>query len=189
MTSSPPDSIADRLDSASLLDAPARAIGRVVRGAIPDGAPKTALSGRWLGHALHPVLTDLPIGTFTSALVLDLLGGRDAEDAADKLVAVGLATTPGTILTGWSDWADAEQANAGARRSGVVHAVLNATAVGFMAASYAARKRGDRGRGKRLTLVGMSLLSGGGWLGGHLSYNLGVGVDRAAPATGAQAAA
>ncbi|MEA2169290.1 MAG: hypothetical protein QOF76_2590 [Solirubrobacteraceae bacterium] len=178
--------IAHRIESVEALDAPAGLIGETVRGVLAPGPAKDALSGAWLGHALHPILTDLPIGTFTSAVLLDLFGG-DSGTAADKLILFGLAATPGTIVTGWSDWADAEQRSPAVRRSGIAHALSNATAVGFMAASYGARKRGRRGRGKLLSLAGMTLMGAGGWLGGHLSYTLGAGVDAGAPAQGAQA--
>jgi nitrite reductase/ring-hydroxylating ferredoxin subunit/uncharacterized membrane protein len=177
MPSPLPTTVADRLESMQALDPPAGVIGKAVRDAVPRGPVKDALSGTWLGHALHPLLTDLPIGTFTSALLLDFLGGAGARDAADRLIAIGLAAAPATFATGWNDWADTEPANDGVRRTGLVHAALNGTAVGLMAASLAARRRGARGRGKLLGLAGASLLGAGGWIGGHLSYAQGVGVD------------
>jgi nitrite reductase/ring-hydroxylating ferredoxin subunit/uncharacterized membrane protein len=180
MTSPLPSAVADAIESVEALDPPAQAIGKVVRDAIPAGPVKDALSGTWMGHALHPLLTDIPIGTFTSAVLLDLLGGADAQGAADKLIAIGLAATPGTFVTGWSDWADTEPGDPGVRRSGLLHAALNGTAVGFMALSLGARMRGNRGRGKAYALAGASLLGAGGWLGGHLSYAQGVGVDTTA---------
>jgi hypothetical protein len=54
-----------------------------------------------------------------------------------------------------------------------------------MVASYAARKRGARGRGKLLSLTGSAVLGCGGWLGGHLSYTLGAGVVARPRAAGA----
>ena len=79
MTTSPLNALAARLEAAEALDGPAAAIGRTVRGAIPEGPAKEALSGAWLGHALHPLLTDVPIGTWTSAVLLDFIGGRDGR--------------------------------------------------------------------------------------------------------------
>jgi uncharacterized membrane protein len=180
--------VANRIESVEGLDAPARLIGERVRGALKPGPAKRALSGAWLGHALHPLLTDVPIGTFTSAVLLDFFGGESGT-ASDRLILFGLAATPGTILTGWSDWADAEQRSPAVRRAGIVHAVSNAAAVGLMAASYRARKGGRRASGKGLSLAGMTLMGAGGWLGGHLSYKLGAGVEAGAPAQGAQAQA
>src|SRR4051812_8445468 len=167
MTSPLPSAVADAIESVEALDPPAQAIGKVIRDAIPAGPVKDGLSGTWMGHALHPLLTDIPIGTFTSAMLLDLVG---EDDAARKLIGVGLAAVPATVATGWSDWADTEPASAGVRRSGIVHATFNGAAAGLMAASWVARRNGNTGRGKLLSLAGMALLGGGGWLGGHLSY-------------------
>ncbi len=174
MTSPLSRAVAERLESLQSLDPPAQAIGKAVRSAIPGGPVKDALSGTWLGHPLHPLLTDVPIGAYTSAVILDVLG---EGDAATKLIAVGLAATPSVLITGWSDWADAETGNAPVRRTGILHAAVNGTATGLMAASLAARRNGARGRGRLLSLAGLGLIGAGGWLGGHLSYARGVGVD------------
>jgi uncharacterized membrane protein len=189
MTISPLNSLVARLESAEALDGPGRTAGRTVRGLIPDGAPKDVLSGAWLGHALHPIMTDIPIGAWTSSVLLDWIGGSDSRSAADRLILIGVLAAGATIATGWSDWADAEQRNAAVRRSGLVHAAANATATALMTGSYVARKRGVRGRGKLLSLAGSAALGAGGWLGGHLSYTLGAGVTAGAPAARAQATA
>ncbi|MGI8622808.1 MAG: DUF2231 domain-containing protein [Solirubrobacteraceae bacterium] len=173
----PLNAAAERLEGVQALDLPARTIGTLVRRAIPPGPAKTALSGAWLGHALHPLLTDVPIGTFTSAVLLDLLGGRGSEDSADKLIALGIVSVPGVVATGWSDWADEEARSPAIRRAGVVHAVLNVASVGMMGASLLARRGGDRARGKALALAGMGVMGSAGWLGGHLSYTKGSRVE------------
>ena len=180
MTSPLPAAAAERLEAIEALDAPAKKIGKTVRNALPGGPVKDALSGTWMGHALHPLLTDIPIGTFTSAFLCDVAG---EETAARKLIAAGLAATPATIVTGWSDWADSEVGDAGVRRSGLVHAAFNATATVLMTASWVARRRGDGG-GKLLSLAGLGLIGAGGWIGGHLSYGRGIGVDQTAFDTG-----
>lgn len=189
MTSSPLNDLAARLESLEALDGLGQTAGRTLRELIPDGAPKDVLSGAWLGHALHPLLTDIPIGVWTSSVILDWTGGRDSRSAADRLILTGLGAAGATIATGWSDWADTEQRDPRVRRSGLVHAAANATATALMAGSYVARKRGARGRGKLLSLAGSAALGAGGWLGGHLSYTLGAGVTADAPATGVQATA
>jgi nitrite reductase/ring-hydroxylating ferredoxin subunit/uncharacterized membrane protein len=171
VTSPLPNAVAEGIESLDALDEPAEAIGKFFRNAIPAGPVKDGLSGTWLGHALHPLLTDVPIGAFTSAVLLDLAG---EDEAARKLIGFGLAAAPPTFLTGWNDWADTEPTSDGVRRAGIVHALTNGTGVALMAASYVARRRG---RGKLLSLAGMGLLGAGGWLGGHLSYAQGVGVD------------
>ena len=189
MTISPLNALVARLESVEALDGLGRPAGRTVRALIPDGAPKDALSGAWLGHALHPILTDIPIGAWTSAVLLDWTGGKQSRSGADRLILTGVLAAGATIATGWSDWADAEQGNTAVRRSGLVHAAANATATALMIGSYLARKRGARGRGRLLSLAGSTALSAGGWLGGHLTYTLGAGVSARAPAAGMQAAA
>jgi uncharacterized membrane protein len=186
MTSSPLNALVARLEAVAALDGLGRTVGRVVRELIPDGAPKDALSGAWLGHALHPIMTDIPIGTWTSSVLLDWTGGKASRSAADRLLLTGVLAAGVTIASGWSDWADAEQRNDAARRSGLVHAGANATATALMTSSWVARKRGARGRGRLLSLAGSAALGVGGWLGGHLSYTLGVGVTADAPAAGLQ---
>ena len=119
---SPLQPVVDTIESAGALDAPGKAIGKKVRGIISPGPVKDAVSGTWLGHALHPVLTDLVIGSFTSATLLDVLGGDDDGKAAGRLIGVGIAAYGPTALTGVNDWADAEPADPAVRRVGLVHA-------------------------------------------------------------------
>jgi uncharacterized membrane protein len=187
MSSSPLNALAARLESVAALDGPAQVAGRTVRGLIGDGAAKDVLSGAWLGHALHPIMSDIPIGAWTSAALLDWTGGSESRSAADRLILTGVLAAGATAATGWSDWASAEQGNAAVRRSGLVHAAANGTAVALMVGSYVARKRGARGRGRLLSLAGSAALGTGGWLGGHLSYTLGAGVTAGVPPAGAQA--
>jgi uncharacterized membrane protein len=189
MTTSPLNSLASRLESLEFLDGLGRPAGQAVRALIPDGAPKDVLSGAWLGHALHPIMTDIPIGVWTSSVLLDWIGGKDSQVGADRLVLTGVLAAGATVATGWSDWADAEQGNPAVRRSGLIHAAANATATALMTSSYVARKRGARGRGRLLSLAGAAALGAGGWLGGHLSYTLGVGVTASASAPGTPAPA
>lgn len=189
MTVSPLNALVVRLESVQALDRLGRTAGRTVRALIPDGAPKDVLSGAWLGHALHPILTDIPIGAWTSSLVLDWTGGKASRSASDRLVLTGVLAAGATIATGWSDWADAEQGHAAVRRSGLVHAAANATATALMIGSYLARKRGARVRGRMLSLAGSAALGAGGWLGGHLTYTLGVGATAGAPPVRMQATA
>jgi nitrite reductase/ring-hydroxylating ferredoxin subunit/uncharacterized membrane protein len=167
-----------RIAGLEALDKPAKAVGKRVRSLLKAGSLKDALSGTWLGHALHPMLTDVPIGAWTSAVILDVIGGPESAPAAEKLIGVGLAAAAPTALSGWSDWADTEIADDDVRRIGVVHATTNATAIGLYAASLAARRHGRRGRGIALGLAGAGTIGFGGFLGGHLSLNKGVGVDQ-----------
>src|SRR4051794_446025 len=110
------------------LDAPASKIGKVMRDVFKPRPVKEVLSGSWLGHPLHPVLTDVAIGTFTSAVLLDWLGGRNSEPAARRLIGIGLLSVAPVAGSGWSDWADTEIADPAVRRIGVVHATTNGIA-------------------------------------------------------------
>jgi nitrite reductase/ring-hydroxylating ferredoxin subunit/uncharacterized membrane protein len=169
--------IPERLANVERLDSPARALATVARKVGP-GKVKDALSGTWLGHALHPLLTDVPIGTWTSATFLDVLGGDESGPAADRLIGAGIIASLPTAVTGATDWADTERSDESVRRLGVVHATANVVALGLFAGSLLARRRGNRARGKALSLAGMGALTVGGHLGGHLSYAKGVGVDQ-----------
>ncbi len=131
--------------------------------ASPAGA---VLRGEWMGHALHPSLSDLPLGMWMATTALDLFGGPDSREAAQRLAGIGLLAAAPTALSGWAEWRRADRP---AQRVGVAHAALNATAVALYAGSWAAR-RGDRHRfGAVLALAGAGAAGAAGYLGGHLT--------------------
>jgi nitrite reductase/ring-hydroxylating ferredoxin subunit/uncharacterized membrane protein len=169
--------LAERIAELEPLDTVAEPIASKVREWLPGGAVKDALSGTWLGHALHPIMQLAPLGTWMSAVILDLVGGEDAEGASDLLIGTGLLAAAPTFVSGWSDYADTTMASERVRRIGIVHAAANGTGALLFAGSLKARRGGSRGKGKLLALAGMGAISAGGWLGGHLSYAEGVGVD------------
>ena len=169
--------VAERLGKVESLDRLAEKLAAVVE-KIGPGRLKDALSGTWLGHALHPFLTDLPIGTWTSAAVLDVVGGEESAPAAERLVGLGVLAALPTALTGMTEWADTQRSDTEVRRIGVVHAVANTVALACFAASFAARRAGNERMGKLLGFGGIAGLTVGGHLGGHLSYAKGVGVDQ-----------
>jgi nitrite reductase/ring-hydroxylating ferredoxin subunit/uncharacterized membrane protein len=142
--------------------------------ALGPGTAKDALSGTWLGHPLHPVLTDVPVGAWTCSMVLDLVGGESAAGASRTLVGVGVLAAVPTAVSGWSDWADTDGED---RRIGIAHAVGNVAAATLYALSWVARRRGHRGRGILLGLLGGGVASATAYLGGHLVYGRGIGVD------------
>jgi nitrite reductase/ring-hydroxylating ferredoxin subunit/uncharacterized membrane protein len=170
----------DQIAAIEPLDGPAKAVAKKVRDTVPRGPVKDALSGTWLGHALHPLLTDLPIGTWTSAVLLDWLGGSRSEHAADRLIGLGIAFAVPASATGMTEWADAEAASDDVRRVGAVHAAANTGALALFGASLAARRRGARGAGRLLALAGAGVLAASGHLGGHLAFATGVGVNQTA---------
>lgn len=154
-----------RLEEATALDGPVQALEPTIRSVFGTGRRAAVLRGEWLGHAVHPILTDVVIGTWTSASLLDVLGGQASADAARKLVGVGLLAVGPTAWTGWAEWSAAEPR---AKRVGLVHAATNVVAIGAYAASWRARKRGQHGTGARLALAGATVSGLAAYLGGHL---------------------
>jgi len=164
--------LADAVEHAEVLDRPAE-IGQQLTGRLAAGPTKDVLSGTTLGHPLHPALVAVPIGAFAGAAVLDLTRG-DAT-AARRLIGFGLLSAVPTAAAGVSDWGDTRGSE---RRVGVAHALLNVVGLGLYGASWLARR--DDGGGKALSMAGLGLLGVSGWLGGHLAYAQGVGVDTTA---------
>jgi len=156
----------ERIENEAALDAPVQAIEPTIRAVFGSGKRAGVLRGDWLGHALHPSMTDLVLGSWTSATVLDLFGGRDAAPAAQRLVATGLLAFGPTAWTGWAEWLGAEDQD---KRVGLVHAVTNGVAAGVYYASWSARRRGHRARGVTLALAGAAVSGAAGYLGGHLA--------------------
>src|SRR5437588_7913994 len=115
----PLEPLVSRLESAEELDRAAKAIGSAVRDNLPSGPVKDALSGTWLGHALHPMLTDVVIGSFTSATLLDLLAPDSGGTAQRRLIGLGLLAYLPTAAAGVNDWADTEAVDDGVRRVGL----------------------------------------------------------------------
>jgi hypothetical protein len=110
------EAIAERIEELELLDPLSEPLQEAVRALVPQESQlKDLLSGTWLGHPLHPPLTDAVVGAWTSALLLDVLGGEAAEEAADRLVAAGVVAAVATAVAGLSDWAEL---SGGSRRIG-----------------------------------------------------------------------
>lgn len=131
------------------------------------GRYKDLLHGRWLGHALHPVLVDLPIGFWTSAMLLDLLGARKS---ARTLTAAGCAGAVGAAATGLADWSATDGRE---RRLGMLHAILNVSALALQVASIPSRRHY-----RVLSWSGSGLATMSAYLGGELVYGRGQMVDR-----------
>jgi uncharacterized membrane protein len=154
------------LEQATVLDRPVQALEPWVRTLFGSGTRASVLRGEWLGHAVHPVLTDFTIGTWTSATLLDLFGGPDASAAAQRLIGTGVLAAAPTAWTGWAEWSAVSPRD---KRVGLVHAVTNGVAIGVYAASWLARRRGRHGTGARLALAAAAVAGGGAYLGGHLT--------------------
>jgi uncharacterized membrane protein len=164
------EAVAARIEHAEQLDGVAAKVQELVRRALPPGLEEV-LQGGPLGHPLHPALLVMPIGAWTSATVLDLVG---EHAAARKLTGLGCMTALPTAAAGAADWMNTTGAQ---RRTGFVHAAVNDAALMTYLLSWRARRKGRWLRGMTLSLIGGGLLAAGGWLGGHLAYSQGVGVD------------
>jgi nitrite reductase/ring-hydroxylating ferredoxin subunit/uncharacterized membrane protein len=174
---SPFESLVRAIESASILDKPATLVSRAVRGVLSPGKVKDALSGTWLGHALHPAMTDVVIGSFVSASALDLLAGAEGSVASERLIMLGMAAYLPTAAAGASDWVDGA-VDARVKRVGIVHAAGNSVALALYTASLISRRRGSRATGVLLSGLGAGVLMTGGYLGGHLTLRRGIGPDQ-----------
>jgi nitrite reductase/ring-hydroxylating ferredoxin subunit/uncharacterized membrane protein len=163
------------------LDGFAASVAALVGNAVQPRIVRNILSGTVIGHPVHPLLTDLPIGAWSMAAILDTVGGKAMEPAADLLVSVGIAAAVPTAAAGLNDWSDTQGKP---RRVGLVHAAANSVALGLYAASGVARSKGNRGMGTSLGLAGFGILMFGGFLGGHLSYADAVNVNKTADRDG-----
>jgi len=132
---------------------------------------KDLLHGRWLGHALHPVLTDAPIGFWMGAAVLDLAG---QEFAAGLLSGAGSASAVATAVTGLADWTVTDGRE---RRLGLLHGLVNVAGLCLQVASLGARLQGRRGAAKSLSYAGLGVSSAAAYLGGELVFGRGLMVN------------
>jgi nitrite reductase/ring-hydroxylating ferredoxin subunit len=170
-----------RLERAQALDRVVAPAQRVVRRLRP-GPVRDALNGVWLGHPLHPVLAQAPVGAWLSAAVLDAARGQAAGSEAAvaeaqrrRLVAFGLAAAAAAALAGAADWSEQHEQQ---MRVGVVHAAANVTAAGFYGASLLTRKPAAS---RALRLAGLAAVTAGSLLGGHISFRLSGGANQAEP--------
>lgn len=171
------DGLLHRLERTAALDRVAGPLEQAARPVLRREPVSRLLSGTWLGHRLHPMLTDVVIGAWMSASLIDAAGDESARAHARRLVGVGIVSSLPTVASGVHDWLDY---GTKVRRAGVVHALANATGLALQVASWTARRGGRHRRGAGLSLAGLGAAAAGGYLGGHLSYVLGAGVERTA---------
>jgi hypothetical protein len=162
------------LEDATPLDRVSGPVREAEQRLLGNGVVRDGLHGVWLGHPLHPVLVQVPLGAFMSAAILDLLPGEG--NAADTLIATGILATPAAAASGLADWSQMHQQQ---QRVGVVHAAANTVATVLYGASLVARRRGHRGAGKAWAMAGLGVLSFSGFLGGHLAFRQAGGANHA----------
>lgn len=170
--SSPLTQITDRIESAEGLDGLAAGIGELSAKLVAEPGRASLLRSGTLGHAVHPVLTDVPLGAWMSAAVLDWTGGDRMAPASQRLVALGnLAAVP-TLVTGLAEYSSL---GTRARRVASVHAVANDIALGLTVASWAARRSERHGLGRALLAGALAVGGVGAYLGGHLAIGMKAG--------------
>ncbi len=140
---------------------------------LSGGKTREVLRGEWLGHALHPVLTDFPLGAWTATSFLDLFGNEEMRSAAQRLNAFGLAAAIPTAMTGAADYSSGGKED---RRVALVHAAVNSAAFCFYGLSYLQRRKDRHKSAVALGIVGGIVATAGGYLGGHLSLVRGMGL-------------
>ncbi len=160
-----------QIETASVVDRLGAPLNSAIHRVLRPGPVMDVLSGKRLGHPLHPALVSAPIGCWTGALAADLVG--DARTAR-LLTGLGVLSALPVAATGASDWADTTGAE---QRVGVLHLGANLAATALYAGSWWACRRGRKHLGMSLGLVGAAVVTAAGWLGGHMAYALGVGVD------------
>lgn len=161
------------------LDKTAEVVQKLWSPLLGPGSPrevKDVLAGAWFGHPLHPAVITLPIGFWTSSLLLDLMG---EERAADVTLGAGFLTGWVAAASGAAQWVDTTYDKA-PRRLGALHATLNGAAAVIYGTSWYLRRRGNRAAGVATAVAGYGTVLAGAFLGGDLAYDLGLGVNRAA---------
>jgi len=169
-----PSAIAERIERAHALDPVVYSLSDTVVRALPAGPRTDALHGVPFGQPAHPALVRLPLGCWTSAVLLDLF--RSTERAAAVLIAAGIAGTAPAAATGLADWSALHRDQ---QRVGLVHAACQAGAATLFLGSLAARAGGRTGYGRALSASGLAVATVGSYLGGHLALRLGAGTSHA----------
>lgn len=173
---SPLERLVRRIEAATELDPIANRVAALVSISARSPLFRSVLSGSPLGHPVHPALVAVPTGSWLAASYLDATAGTSGRRAAKTLVGVGVVSAVPAAFAGATDWSYTTGAE---RRIGFVHAIGNTLAIGLYAASWHSRRRGSA-RGRMLAGAGLATVTATGWLGGHLTYARGVGVDTTA---------
>lgn len=161
------EQLVDRIEGDERVDVAVERLD-VASAALGEGTSAAILRGDWMGHALHPLLTDLPIGFWTSAAVLDVVGGRRSRNAAQRLIGLGLLCVPATATSGLVDYRDVP--DRATQRVGAVHAIGNTVAALLYYLSWRRRRHGHHLQGVVLGFAGGGVASVTGYLGGHMSF-------------------
>src|SRR5690348_6460562 len=98
--------ILDRIADVSAMDKAIEPARKAVSGVLRPQVLRDVLHGTWLGHPLHPVLVQVPVGSWTSAGLLDAI--PPMRPAATFLIGTGVAASVPAALSGLADWSEQE---------------------------------------------------------------------------------
>jgi nitrite reductase/ring-hydroxylating ferredoxin subunit/uncharacterized membrane protein len=132
------------------------------------------LNGSWLGHPVHAVVTDVPIGALTVSIVADVIG---QPIVADVSLLIGVLAMVASAVTGAADYTEVDGT---ARNRATVHSVVMVVSLVLYLISLAIRSTGpaDRLAPILIALVAYLLLALGAAIGGDLVYLIGTHVNR-----------
>lgn len=181
---SPIERLIRTIESSTPIDRCSDVLRPVVQRVVGEGVFRDLLTGRFLGHPLHPAGVVVPMSCWIGGTLVDVLGGESSQDVAQRLIGLGTLAAAPVALSGAADWLDTDGAE---RRVGTVHAIANDAAFSMFALSWVQRRRGRRTSGVVLALAGVTVTGAAAFLGGHLAYRRGVGVDTTAFQSGPDA--
>jgi nitrite reductase/ring-hydroxylating ferredoxin subunit/uncharacterized membrane protein len=174
------------IDRQEWLDPLGDQVQKAVTGAFEAAGPtgqqiKNALHGTWLGHPLHPALTDVPIGAWTAAVVMDAMDNIRGDDtfapAADAAIGIGLVGAVASAVTGLTDWTATDGR---ARKVGLTHGLMNMAGALLFTTSYVMRKNNNRQAARGFSMLGFAVAMGSAYLGGKLVFDEQLGVNHTA---------
>lgn len=164
----------DRLEDASILDPLSSGTRKIVNAVVSPRWLRDILHGVPIGHPVHPLAVQVPLGVWTAAALLDAVPGTRHE--TKMLIGIGVISALPAAVAGYTDWSELHEQQ---QRVGLVHSAGNLIATTLYAASFIQRSRGKHSSGKALSYAGFAIVAGAGFLGGHLSYRQAAGVNHA----------
>lgn len=168
--------------TASVVNGIYRGLGR------PGRTLQDFLNGSWLGHSLHPVLTDVVVGGFTMLIVLDLISlivGANFRDASLIILGLSILAGLGAILSGLTDYKDT--ATGDERDVATLHGYTNIIAIVVYVVAFFVRLGGGVMTGQILSIIGYLIISFGAFVGGHVVFKYGYMVNHNAFSKGRRA--
>src|SRR5206468_1969189 len=166
--------VVDTLGKTKSLDKIAKPLKKYAEKAIPQGFVKDFLNGTWLGHPLHPVLTDIPVGAWVITAIFDIIwlispvSWAWAARGAEVTVIIGILGALGAAATGFADWSDTY----GSERSvGLNHAIFNSSALLLYIISLVLRltqSSGDSIAAAIVGFIGLGVMTYAAYLGGEM---------------------